>query len=351
MLDSLIHLVEGSSFGVVDQQLEWLLENLLAFFFPWVARMVTAMDHVLLFAPDVPKKYGGTGPNPLTVVRVVPPHELEAPPLLPLWWLLLPLLLSPCMRLLTPWLLCSPGPLRPPPSSPPKSFVEVAAVAPPPASTVPKSACLRKVCTKQGMKSHMALLRLSPAGPPLNLSALADFVASRPLGNCIPVSYATTLHGDWSLVFQDPLTLPDLQRLQAAVDAGYVSGTEVANHPTSASIKFTHVPTIHPDGSAVTDTDLSAALSSHPHWQSVSFVTPLKFVHPAGRPSGLSALVFCEVRDSRASSTARSLLKSTVNFFGTFRRTQAWIVAETLVHYMCRPPSFLAALGHSPRGF
>ncbi|KAF8624309.1 hypothetical protein AX15_005939 [Amanita polypyramis BW_CC] len=78
-LESLLHEVEGSSFGLADWPLEVLLENLLTFFFPKVASMVTSMDHVLLYALDVPKKYGGRGPDPPPAVCVVPLCALEAP--------------------------------------------------------------------------------------------------------------------------------------------------------------------------------------------------------------------------------------------------------------------------------
>ncbi|KAF8621826.1 hypothetical protein AX15_007473, partial [Amanita polypyramis BW_CC] len=120
-----------------------------------------------------------------------------------------------------------------------------------------------------------------------------------------------TLCGDWSLTFSDALTLPDLEQLQSALDAFHHPGAEVVNCPTSASLKFPHVPTIHPDGSAVSDSDLLEALRSHPRWRDVSFVTPPRFIWPAVRPGDLSALVFCEVRDSQASSSTCSLLKST----------------------------------------
>ncbi|KAF8627264.1 hypothetical protein AX15_004445, partial [Amanita polypyramis BW_CC] len=77
-LKLLLHLVKGLSFGTDNQPLEVLLENILAFF-PKVASMVTAMDHVLLYAPEVPKKYGGTGPDPPPSLCIVPLCTLEAP--------------------------------------------------------------------------------------------------------------------------------------------------------------------------------------------------------------------------------------------------------------------------------
>ncbi|KAF8621897.1 hypothetical protein AX15_007424 [Amanita polypyramis BW_CC] len=197
-----------------------------------------------------------------------------------------------------------------PPSRPPRSFAEAAA-APPSAPPLPKLAWLRKACTKQGTKANTALLRPSAGGPPSNAAAILNFVASKPLGERLPISQMVTLHGDWSLTFAEALTLPDLKQLQAALDSFHHPGTEVVNHPTSASLKFPHVPTIHPDGSVVSDSDLLAAVHSHPRWCDASFVTPPRFIQPAARPGDLSALVFCEVHDSRTSSTARSLLKST----------------------------------------
>ncbi|KAF8623019.1 hypothetical protein AX15_006561 [Amanita polypyramis BW_CC] len=73
MLDLLIHSIEGSSFGITDQLLEALLGNLLAFFFPKVASAVTSFKHILLYVPDIPKKYGGTGPDPPPPIQILPP--------------------------------------------------------------------------------------------------------------------------------------------------------------------------------------------------------------------------------------------------------------------------------------
>ncbi|KAF8625376.1 hypothetical protein AX15_005417 [Amanita polypyramis BW_CC] len=119
----------------------------------------------------------------------------------------------------------------------------------------------------------MALLRPSAQGPPSNASAIHDFVASWPLGVHLPILQMVTLHGDWSLTFTKALTLPDLEQLQAALDSFHHPGAEVVNRPTSASLKFPHVPTIHPDGSTVSDVDLLVAIRSHPRWHNdTSFI-------------------------------------------------------------------------------
>ena len=57
---------------------------------------------------------------------------------------------------------------------------------------------------------------------------------------------------------------------------------------------------------------LLTVISAHPKWQQVAFIQPPQFVVAANHPLGLSGLVFCEVQDSHASSTAKSLLKSNV---------------------------------------
>ncbi|KAF8625374.1 hypothetical protein AX15_005415 [Amanita polypyramis BW_CC] len=253
--------------------------------------MVTAMDHVLLYAPDIPRKYGGTSPNPPPALRVVPPCAPEVPPLPT------PVAPPPAAKTHPQAALLAWAPLAPP-SRTPHSFAKVAA-APPAAPALPKSVHLRKACTKQGTKATTALLCPSADGPPSNASAILDFMASKPLGKCTPISQMVTLHGDWSLTFPDALTLPDLEQLQSALDTFHHPGTEVVNRPTSTSLKFPHIPTIHPDGSAVSDLDLLEALCSHPHWRD-------------------STLVFCEVHDSQASSTTHSLLKSTIIFSGLF---------------------------------
>ncbi|KAF8627677.1 hypothetical protein AX15_004305 [Amanita polypyramis BW_CC] len=240
--------------------------------------MVTVMDHVLLHAPSVPKKAALLSWAPLA-----PPH---------------------------------PSAL---------TFVEVAASSAP-APSVPKSAHLCKVCTKQGTKATVALLRPLAAGPPSNASAIHNFVATRPLSDCLPLSQAITLHGDWALTFKEPLTLLELQHLRDTVNTFHHPGSEVVNHPTSASIKFPHMPMVRPDGSSVSDEDLLNALRSHPRWHDVSFVSNPCFIRPSGHSGDLSALVHCEVCNSHASSTAHSLLKSTVNFFRTYRHAQAWLV-------------------------
>ncbi|KAF8624349.1 hypothetical protein AX15_005923 [Amanita polypyramis BW_CC] len=285
-LDSLIHSVEGSSFGPANQPLEVLLENLLAFFFPHMASMVTAMDHVLLHAPSVPKKYGGTGPDPLPALRIIPlcAPEAPAPPA--------PVALPPAPQPLPQATLLSWAPPAPP-RRPAPTFAEVTASSPP-APSAPKLAHLHKACTKQGTKATTTPQWMAP--PPMT-------------------PQSTTL---WLLGPSEPLTLLDLQRLQAAVDLFHHPGSEVVNHPTSASIKFPHVPMVRPDGSTVSDADLLHAIHSHPRWQDVSFISNPRFIQPSGHSGNLSALVHCEVRDSHASSTAHSLLKSMVNFFGTY---------------------------------
>ncbi|KAF8623287.1 hypothetical protein AX15_006431, partial [Amanita polypyramis BW_CC] len=231
-----------------------------------MASMVTAMDHVLLHALSVPKKYGGTGPDPPLSLHIIPP---------------------PAHRLC-----CSLRPLLPPHSSA-LTFAEVAA-SPPPAASVPKSACLHKACTKQGTKATIALLHPSADGPPSNAAVIHDFVATRPLGNRLPLSQAITLRGDWALTFKEPLTLPELQRLQAAVDKFHHPGSEVVNRPTSASLKFPHIPTVRPDGSPVSEEILLITLHSHPRWQDVSFVSNPHFIWPSGCSGNLSTLVHCK---------------------------------------------------------
>ncbi|KAF8626890.1 hypothetical protein AX15_004639 [Amanita polypyramis BW_CC] len=227
--------------------------------------MVTSFEHVLLYVPDVPKKYGGTGPDPPPSLHIVPlcTPEAPAPP-------------APTAPPPAPWphpqvALLSWAPPAPLTHTAP-SFAEVAATPSLP-STIPKLVCLCKVCTKQGTKATTTLLWPSTVGSPSNAFATLDFVASKPLGKCLPISHAVTLCGDWSLTFTEPLTLPDLQQLQATVDQFHHPGSEVINHPTSASIKFPHMPTVWSDGSAVSDMDLLDALHSHPHWQDISFST------------------------------------------------------------------------------
>ncbi|KAF8629329.1 hypothetical protein AX15_003499 [Amanita polypyramis BW_CC] len=119
-------------------------------------------------------------------------------------------------------------------------------------------------------------------------------MATRPLGNCLPLSQAVTLRGDWALTFKEPLTLPELQHLQAAVDNFHHPGSEVVNRPTSASLKFPHVPTVRPDGSPVSEEDLLITLRAHPCWQDISFVSNPCFIRPLGHSGNLSTLVHCE---------------------------------------------------------
>ncbi|KAF8634350.1 hypothetical protein AX15_000962 [Amanita polypyramis BW_CC] len=232
--------------------------------------------------PSVPKKYGGTGPDPLPALHIVPLRALEAP--------------------------APPAPVAPPLAPQPLPWAALLSRAPPapPLSTRPD------LC--QGHSFLYPSFLCSQIGP------------SPPLGDRLPLSQVVTLHGDWALTFREPLTLPDLQRLQAAVNLFHHPGSEVVNHPTSASIKFPHVPTVRPDGSAVSDTDLLHAICSHPHWQDVSFISHPQFIQSSGHSGDLSALVHCEVCDSRTSSTARSLLKSMVNFFGSYCHAQAWLI-------------------------
>ncbi|KAF8621524.1 hypothetical protein AX15_007729, partial [Amanita polypyramis BW_CC] len=164
------------------------------------------------------------------------------------------------------------------------------ATTPAKASQVPKSVCLCKVCMKQGTKANATLLCPHASGPCPDSSSLPAFVASKPLSECSPVSHAITLHGDWLLHFVEPLTPSNLQQLQAAEDQFHHPGSKVINWPTSASLKFPHVPTIQPDSSLVTNQDLLAALCSHPCWQDVSFISNPQFIWPTGHQDNLLAL-------------------------------------------------------------
>ncbi|KAF8634359.1 hypothetical protein AX15_000970 [Amanita polypyramis BW_CC] len=122
-LDHLLHQVEGSCFDRASPVLEWLLENLTAFFFPRMAEIVHSFDHILIHAPDLPCKYGGLGLDPPPPIELYPPREPlapTAPPVAPVP-LQTPHALKPSASLLAQM------PLAPPPCSKP-SFAEVTAL-------------------------------------------------------------------------------------------------------------------------------------------------------------------------------------------------------------------------------
>ncbi|KAF8632695.1 hypothetical protein AX15_001748 [Amanita polypyramis BW_CC] len=157
-LDSLIHSIKGSSFSSADWPLEQLLGNLMAFFFPKVASMVTSFKHVLLYVLDVLKKYRGTGPDPPPALCIVPPHapEVSAPPA------------APTMPS-GPWTcpqasLLAQAPPAPPSCSMP-SFAEVAAT---PAKT-PKS---QNQLTYAKLAQNKALRPTSPCCAPMPLALI-----------------------------------------------------------------------------------------------------------------------------------------------------------------------------------
>ncbi|KAF8627528.1 hypothetical protein AX15_004386 [Amanita polypyramis BW_CC] len=89
----------------------------------------------------------------------------------------------------------------------------------------------------------------------------------------------------WAPALPPPGPLPSVG-LWAALDGFHAPSLAMVNRATTASLKFPHVLTIHPNGSPVSDADLLAALHSHPWWQSVTMVTPPWFIHPASWPPG-----------------------------------------------------------------
>ncbi|KAF8622836.1 hypothetical protein AX15_006713 [Amanita polypyramis BW_CC] len=236
-----------------------------------MAEMVHLFDHILIHVPDLPHKYGGTGPNPPPSLMILPPHTL-APPLAPAP------LAPPCPAApaSTVWV---------PPSAttkPKASYASVASTppAPPATSLLPKLVHLRKACTKQGTKLNVAIL--CPCAEALAAApSLSDFITSDPLGACTPTTWSLTLWGDWLLRYADPLTSKDHAQLRAALDSFHAPGSAVVNRATTASLKFSHVLTVWPDGSSVSKADLLQVLHSHPQWHSATIVTPPQFIRPA----------------------------------------------------------------------
>ncbi len=178
-------------------------------------------------------------------------------------------------------------------------------------------------CTRQGTKTTKVIFR-PPQGSGLPPSVPAIKTAFQ--GFHPPLKDAEfTLRQDVVLSFGEVVSATDHERAVARLTPLFAGGKgEVVNRGTSAMLKFPLVPTHLPDGSAVTADQLHNWIVAHPRWGAATFIQRARFVTPTGKNLGLSATVFVEISDDRASSTARRLLQTDISFGGAIRRTQPW---------------------------
>ena len=122
------------------------------------------------------------------------------------------------------------------------------------------------------------------------------------------------------------LTSNDHGKLVAQLKKVYSVDIQVLNRGTTSLLKFSLVPTHHPDGSAVTSEWLHKTIARHPKWADVEFVQCPRFIIPTNKKAGLAATVFMEVSDDRSSSVAKRLLQTDVLFHEVPRRAKPWSI-------------------------
>ena len=145
---------------------------------------------------------------------------------------------------------------KPPP--PPKASYAKAVASPPVAS---KTAALRKSCIKQGTKATKVVLRFpSLHGAPSTSQLWGTLAEFQPAPNLIE----STLRGDYVFTFDHVLTSNDHGRLVAQLKKVYSVDIQVLNRGTTSLLKFSLVPTHHPDGSIVTPEWLYKTITRHP---------------------------------------------------------------------------------------
>ena len=281
-LDRAIRSNEASSFGAAAPAISTLVQNMTGFFLNDIEEMLGHLGILLHYKHDLPPLYGGDASPPATTApQLAPPDAV------------------PTTSTAPPRPKAPPRPARSPRRPPPKaSYAKVAGPTPSTPKIPSKTATYSKVGTKQGTKSNVAIIRPSTGSSTGPSPSLKDFVDSRPLGDCLPLSYSVSLRVDWILRFQAPLTQDDHNSLLVALSNLYSSSGTDQHCPTSSSLKFIHVPTHHPDGHDVSAANLLSAIRSHPRWNNVHFLQPPRFASPPDCPPRLSGLVFCEIQDT-----------------------------------------------------
>ena len=189
-LDHAVRSNEASSFGAAGPALATLIQELATFFLPDMLKMLKALGILVHYKDKLPPAFGGTATNlslaPATHAPPVASAPMPSPPVLPM------LRTAPCAPPQPPCSLLCPSAL---PSFAKVAASKVSATSPLAPS---KSSIYTKVGTCQGTHATVAILWptvLAGSSPP----SMSQFVETKPLGDCLPLSSLVSLHGDWIL--------------------------------------------------------------------------------------------------------------------------------------------------------
>ncbi|KAF8326717.1 hypothetical protein F5887DRAFT_1164477 [Amanita rubescens] len=224
---------------------------------------------------------------------------------------------------------------RPPPPPPARrSYASVAGKGPaappiqPPPHGPSKQTANIKSCTRQGTKASALVLRFRPSPTGAVIPPLSDVQRILAGSSPPPAHVGYTLRGDLLVRFPQAIG-PELKKeVISLLSTLHAGGVQLLSRDTTSLIKFMHVPTHRLNGGATTSDWLHATVSSHPRWKGVHFVQQAHFVIPSGKTIGYTATVVVEVADDRASSVARRLLQTDVNFDGIPCRARPWVLRK-----------------------
>src|SRR6266704_1903065 len=207
--------------------------------------------------------------------------------------------------------------------------------APTPLADAPKPK-KKPGCLIQGIRSNTVAVRL-PDGvkvPPSLPAVIADANVNPKRMGCNErikeIHYGIRRH--LNLVFDQNVSNETrsfaLNYVLGRFNAEPSSVTEL-ERPTHSILKFTAVPTVSNNGTAIQAAHATALLRRHPAWADVEFLEEPRFVFPKGNPNPLCATLQTKIKDTRKATIAKKLLNTTVSFAGVVRRCQPWTVAPT----------------------
>ncbi len=194
----------------------------------------------------------------------------------------------------------------------------------------------KPACLIQGIRSNTVAVRL-PDGvkvPPSLPAVIADANVNLKRMGCNErikeIHYGIRRH--LNLVFDQNVSNETrsfaLNYVLGRFNAEPSSVTEL-ERPTHSILKFTAVPTVSNNGTAIQAAHATALLRRHPAWADVEFLEEPRFVFPKGNPDPLCATLQTKIKDTRKATIAKKLLNTTVSFAGVVRRCQPWTVAPT----------------------
>ena len=120
---------------------------------------------------------------------------------------------------------------------------------------------------------------------------------------------------------RDPTASPDVSQ----------ESIQVLNKPPTTVLKFSAVPTLHPNGATVTDRDLLNDIMASPFWSNVCLWTPPKFLTRPGADLQATEMVVVSVLDDDTGSVGKGLMGKQVRFSQSYTRTCFRWVAKQVV--------------------